>query len=727
MAETVLLDIEIPKGTIEEATRAIGAARKEVEALKAANKELDKSSEAYTKNAVEIKKLNGEIRTNERVLIANTKAQQANDGSIEQLRAELSKTTVAWTKLSKQERENTEAGKALTKQKLNLTNELKRLEKQTGDTRRNVGNYSDSVKTALADSGMFSRQLGLLATAQRTVGTVTGLASKAFKTFRLALISTGIGAIVVALGSLAAGFLSTQRGADAVSKVLKPLSFIFERLLGVLQNVATALADLNFKKAWDEIRGITKAVKEAAKDGIDYANTLIAIDEAEIKLIENRGKLNRQFQEQKTILQDITKSEEERQKAAELALEALDEQSNLEEDLLKQRIRAAELNAAQNDTDREAQKELAELNSQLDQIVADRLKKELLIKNTLNTVNKQAENERKKEVEARKKETEKEEAARLKAIEDQKKAEEEKQKLIDKRIQEELQKELDAAVKLAEQETNILTEKLLANEITQAAYNAKLEQMERESLEARKMLLEQFGQDTTQVQGEILAMRKEQYDADVEAQALADQQKVDNRKAVSDALGSTFNKESAIGKAVASAQAVINTYEAATAALAPPPVGLGPVLGPILATLTTINGLANVAKINSVQLPKFKDGVIGVDGPGTGTSDSISAKISAGESVMTAKATSVYAPVLAAMEASIGNRPNMGRVGSAKFAQGIIAAPSNISRQAAQVDANSTANLVNELSKQPIFLSLTELDRQQEYFNKAKREATVTE
>ena len=236
--ETTLLDIQIPVEQIKAATAAIGEARKSLEALREEQKNLDKGSEAYTKNAIKIKELNAEIRTNERVVMANTKAQQANQGSIEQLRAQLSQVTDQWTKLSKEERENTDAGQKLVAQKLKLTEELKRLEKQTGDTRRNVGNYSEGVKEALMQTGAFGNQFALLARAQTAWNAIVALSNGALKSFRIALISTGIGAIVVAIGSLIAAFASTQQGVDTLNKFLKPLQFAFQRLIGVFRKEA---------------------------------------------------------------------------------------------------------------------------------------------------------------------------------------------------------------------------------------------------------------------------------------------------------------------------------------------------------------------------------------------------------------------------------------------------------------------------------------------------------
>lgn len=66
-------------------------------------------------------------------------------------------------------------------------------------------------------------------------------------------------------------------------------------------------------------------------------------------------------------------------------------------------------------------------------------------------------------------------------------------------------------------------------------------------------------------------------------------------------LTSTFLGEgSAAYKALAVAQATIDTYRGATAALAPPPVGAGPIFGPALAALTIATGLANVATISGI-------------------------------------------------------------------------------------------------------------------------------
>jgi len=712
--ETTLLDIQIPVDQIKAATAAIGEARKSLEALREEQKNLDKGSEAYTKNAIKIKELNAEIRTNERVVMANTKAQQANQGSIEQLRAQLSQVTDQWSKLSKEERENTDAGQKLVAQKLKLTEELKRLEKQTGDTRRNVGNYSEGVKEALMQTGAFSNQFALLAKAQTAWNAIVALSNGALKSFRIALISTGIGAIVVAIGSLIAAFASTQQGVDTLNKFLKPLQFAFERLIGVFQDVAIALSKLNFKEVWNQIKGIGGAMKQAAIEGYQYAESQVALKKAQLALAEAQGELNRKFQEQKAIVQDVTKSDKERKAAADEALAALDARTQLEANILKEQIKQAELSAKQNDTDYETQIELANLKGQLAQLEADRVQKSLEIRNQINGLDKAA-------AAARLKEAEELAKAKAKADEEAKKKAEKEKEELEKRIEAELKMELEAAERLATEQINIERQRLVNREITVDEFNKRMANMEMEALEARKAVLEQFGQDVLEINSQILAAQVANAEAQIETDKIAEETKRDQKEKTLQTAISTLGEQTLAGKVLSSAQAAINSYEAATLALAtiPPP------LGQIQAALTVIQGLAQVARINAVPIPKFATGVIGIDGPGTGTSDSITAKISAGESVMTAKATAKYAPLLASLERSVGNNPNIGKVGKAKFANGVISAGINATRQAAQVDGIRSRELAVALKNQPIFVSLTELDTEQVRFNQARAVSVV--
>ena len=108
-----------------------------------------------------------------------------------------------------------------------------------------VGNewkkQGDAFKSGLVDRidgiRVFNYSIGDM---RKGFGSVTGSVqgtSKALQFFKAALIGSGIGAIVVLLGSLVAWLTTTQEGMDKVTAVTRPLSAIFQRLIGVVQEL----------------------------------------------------------------------------------------------------------------------------------------------------------------------------------------------------------------------------------------------------------------------------------------------------------------------------------------------------------------------------------------------------------------------------------------------------------------------------------------------------------
>lgn len=84
----------------------------------------------------------------------------------------------------------------------------------------------------------------------------------------------------------------------------------------------------------------------------------------------------------------------------------------------------------------------------------------------------------------------------------------------------------------------------------------------------------------------------------------------------------------------------------------------------IISNMTTAIGIINSAK--------FADGGL-VEGPGTGTSDSIPAMLSNGESVMTARATSMFSPILSYINQAGGGAPIVVEKGSQAMGEDMIA------------------------------------------------------
>jgi hypothetical protein len=143
------------------------------------------------------------------------------------------------------------------------------------------------------------------------------------------------------------------------------------------------------------------------------------------------------------------------------------------------------------------------------------------------------------------------------------------------------------------------------SELEQQTSDIDIEAENRRTLAMRTISDQQVLQDTLVAIDKDAAKKK----ADIERAVAATR-----RSIVSDSLGqvaSLLGEQSKAGKALAVGQALINTYSAAAAALAPPPIGAGPIFGPIAAIGAVAAGMANVKQILSTKLP-------GADGGGGG-------------------------------------------------------------------------------------------------------------
>lgn len=122
---------------------------------------------------------------------------------------------------------------------------------------------------------------------------------------------------------------------------------------------------------------------------------------------------------------------------------------------------------------------------------------------------------------------------------------------------------------------------------------------------------------------------------------------------VMEAFGEENKALAKAAKVLALGEIAINTGKALAAGIAQAQtVGFPANIAAIATTVTTI--LANIAAaISTVKSAKFATGGL-VIGPGTGTSDSIPARLSNGESVMNARSTQMFGPLLSTLNQAGG-------------------------------------------------------------------------
>ena len=154
-----------------------------------------KGTKAYAQLEQETKALKNQKRDLSQMVQNEVKQQTTLDGSLRQLRAELSNLTKQYDALSKAERENVNVGGRLKNQINQVTNEIKRAEEGTQRYYRNVGNYENAILGALGINGRFANSLmGITAAEGGVKGALAsmGTSVKAFGASLTALLANPV-------------------------------------------------------------------------------------------------------------------------------------------------------------------------------------------------------------------------------------------------------------------------------------------------------------------------------------------------------------------------------------------------------------------------------------------------------------------------------------------------------------------------------------------------------
>lgn len=153
---------------------------------------------------------------------------------------------------------------------------------------------------------------------------------------------------------------------------------------------------------------------------------------------------------------------------------------------------------------------------------------------------------------------------------------------------------------------------LLEGVISREEYDKELADLQIAADETLLAIKEEFGVADVALEGKISDQKIAIKTKEVEMTRILEKQKVDAVAGTIGQVAGLFNRNSVAFKSLASAQALIQTYQSAQAAFTgmtstiPGPVGIA--LGVAAAAAAVINGLRNVAQINQVRLPKLEQG-----------------------------------------------------------------------------------------------------------------------
>lgn len=376
MAETI--EIFSLKIDMDQAIKSTAELADETARLKIINDSLAKSTEATTEEQVQAKAAydasNKTLKQNQRELTNLTSLRGKEIKTVQQGRNALAVLNKQWANSAKLYGANSKQTNALADQTLELTNRLKELEKGVGDNTRNVGNYAEGFKEALGSNNLFTRSMETLTKALQTFGPVTkaiknevGSAASSFKNaaagteamsksqkaaaitsniltgalkiFKVALISTGVGALVVALGSLIAYFSKTQKGVDIVSKAMAGFGAAVDVIIDRISLFGGALVKLingDVAGAFDDmsnsLSGIGDELEREVTAAIELEAASQKLKDQEIALIATQEQRRLKAKELELAAKDELKTSEER---ASLLKQAQELQGAIYEDEIK--------------------------------------------------------------------------------------------------------------------------------------------------------------------------------------------------------------------------------------------------------------------------------------------------------------------------------------------------------------------------------------------------------
>lgn len=352
--------------TIKESGKSTDEQRKQLAAIKATQDEYKSA----------IRDLNKEVQN-------NIKHEKEQDGSLRSLRAQLSNATKDFDSLSKAEREGAK-GKALAKHINELTDELKEAEAETQRFYRNVGNYEESIKKAIAANVPFIGQI-------QSMIDVSGGASKAIKSLGSAVVNlsktlltllanpvfavlAGLAAIIMAIKT---AINSSEEATNRWNVVLAPLGRAMDFLMNLLQKAVGYL--LSFVEAGMKMYDWAMKLAEKLPIVGDKIKEINKANEEAIQLAKEKADIEKQARENEVLnakdalrVAELRKEAKDRENAtAEERLAAIKEANKLEEQAAKRNVELAERRYNALKLESERAENNAETNAELARLEAD--------------------------------------------------------------------------------------------------------------------------------------------------------------------------------------------------------------------------------------------------------------------------------------------------------------------------------------------------------------------
>lgn len=444
MAEQIILDIQLDKGSVNADLRATLESLKQ---LKNEQKELTKAikegNDVDGEMSARLLDLKSQIKYTEaqakglaatqRVLTADGKKYE---DTLNGQRQKLADMQSAYDAMDKEMRDS-EGGKAFLAQIKEQHDAVLGLEGATGRMQRNVGNYGDSIKGVIPSVDKFDAVLNKMGTSMNDLQQGVGTASKSivshFATIGKALITPPLGIIVAILtgimlifGKLASAIkknddamTNLQVAFSAFKPIATAIGKIFEGIGVALSKVAVGIANVVTKISSALIPGF----EEASKKVTEYILAVDALEETQRQYTVQNAKDAQEIAKYRAIAAESTDLEE-RKKALQSAITLEEEIARRNVEIATKTLELRKEQARQEvDTTDETKNEIARLEAEKIQAETDyyNKKREMAaqireLNNKINAENAKNHQEYIKRLEAQRKAEEEAEKARQEAL-----------------------------------------------------------------------------------------------------------------------------------------------------------------------------------------------------------------------------------------------------------------------------------------------------------------------
>ena len=237
------------------------------------------------------------------------------------------------------------------------------------EVKSNIGDVSKETKNAAGEFKILGVSLnGVKAGFASAAVTAKGM----FGSIKAGLISTGIGAFVVVIGSLVSYFTNTKRGADQLSQALTAVGATIDVLtdrISRIGEIVTLVFSGEFKKAGEIAKnvfaGITTEIGNEVAAMVALKKRTQELRDADNEFMIQKAATRQEIEKARLNAEDETKSAAERLEALKTALELEEKTTNRELELARERLAIQEEEMRLSENSAEDEQRLAQLKVEL--------------------------------------------------------------------------------------------------------------------------------------------------------------------------------------------------------------------------------------------------------------------------------------------------------------------------------------------------------------------------